>query len=117
LYIHEPSFVQVLVILLDNAKKYSDDDIKVELKEWEESVSIMVMDIGVGIPFEAQAHVFDRLYRVDKTRSRKTGGSGLGLSIAKRIVEQHNGYITLKSVEGGGATFIVTLPKIGGEGR
>jgi two-component system, OmpR family, sensor histidine kinase ArlS len=114
MYIHEPSFVQVLVILLDNAKKYSDDDIKVELKEWEESVSIMVMDIGVGIPFEAQAHVFDRLYRVDKTRSRKTGGSGLGLSIAKRIVEQHNGHITLESVEGCGATFTVTLPKNGG---
>ncbi|WP_338448613.1 ATP-binding protein [Niallia oryzisoli] len=112
--IHEPSFVQVLVILLDNAKKYSDDHIKVELKEWEESVSIKVTDKGIGIPFEAQAHVFDRLYRVDKTRSRKTGGSGLGLSIAKRIVEQHDGYINLESAEGYGATFTITLPKNGG---
>jgi two-component system, OmpR family, sensor histidine kinase ArlS len=110
--IHEPSFVQLLVILLDNAKKYSDHHIRVEVKEWKETVSILVVDKGIGIPLEAQAQVFDRLYRVDKTRSRKTGGSGLGLSIAKRIVEQHDGDITLESVEGKGSTFTVTLPKL-----
>ncbi|MCM3653863.1 ATP-binding protein [Metabacillus litoralis] len=110
--IHEESFVQLLVILLDNAKKYSDNQIKVELKEWKKGVSISVTDKGIGIPFEAQAHVFDRLYRVDKTRNRKTGGSGLGLSIAKRIVEHHDGDITLESVEGNGSTFTFTLPKL-----
>lgn len=110
--IHEQSFVQVLIILLDNAKKYSDDHIEVELKESDKSVIISVTDKGIGIPVEAQAHVFDRLYRVDKTRSRKTGGSGLGLSIAKRIVEQQNGFITLESDEGRGSTFTVTFPKL-----
>lgn len=112
--IHEQSFVQLLVILLDNAKKYSDNDIKVELKEMEKNISLCVIDKGVGIPLEAKEHVFDRMYRVDKTRNRKTGGSGLGLSIAKRIVEQHGGDIFLESVEGSGSTFIVTLSKIEG---
>lgn len=109
--IHEQSFIQLLVILLDNAKKYSDDHITVELKDRKDSVNISVTDKGVGIPLEAQAHVFDRLYRVDKARSRKTGGSGLGLSIAMRIVEQHGGHITLESVEGKGSTFTIILPK------
>lgn len=110
--VHEQSFIQLLVILLDNAKKYSDNHIKVELTERKEIVSISVADKGIGIPLQVQAHVFDRMYRVDETRSRKTGGSGLGLSIAKRIVEQHDGSITVESVEGIGSTFTVTLPKL-----
>jgi two-component system sensor histidine kinase ArlS len=111
--IHEQSFLQLLVILLDNAKKYSNGQIEVELKELDQSVSISVKDNGIGIPLEAQAHVFDRMYRVDKARSRKTGGSGLGLPIAKRIVEQHQGDIILESIEGKGSTFTVILPKMG----
>ncbi len=110
--VHEQSLVQVLIILLDNAKKYSNDHIEVELKEQDQTVSISVKDFGIGIPLEARAHVFDRMYRVDKARSRKTGGSGLGLSIAKRVVEQHNGNILLESVEGKGSTFTVILPKL-----
>ncbi|XEC96320.1 sensor histidine kinase [Paenibacillus tarimensis] len=108
--IHEQSFIQLLVILLDNAKKYSDDDIEVELKETNEKVTVSVKDNGIGISPEARAHVFDRMYRVDKTRSRNTGGSGLGLAIAKRIVEWHDGEISLESVEGKGSIFTVTLP-------
>ena len=107
--VHEQSFVQLLIILLDNAKKYSNNQIEVELKNQDETVSISVKDYGIGIPLEARAHVFDRMYRVDKARSRKTGGSGLGLSIAKRIVEQHNGDIFLESVEGKGSTFTIIL--------
>ena len=110
--VHEQSLVQVLIILLDNAKKYSNNHIEVELKEQDQTVSISVKDFGIGIPLEARAHVFDRMYRVDKARGRKTGGSGLGLSIAKRVVEQHNGNILLESVEGKGSTFIVILPKL-----
>jgi two-component system, OmpR family, sensor histidine kinase ArlS len=110
--VHEQSLVQVLIILLDNAKKYSQDRIEVELKEQDQTVSISVKDFGVGIPVEARAHVFDRMYRVDKARSRKTGGSGLGLSIAKRIVEQHDGDILLESIEGKGSTFTIILPKL-----
>ena len=110
--VHEQSLVQVIIILLDNAKKYSNDHIEVELKEQDQTVGISVKDFGIGIPLEARAHVFDRMYRVDKARSRKTGGSGLGLSIAKRVVEQHNGNILLESVEGKGSTFTVILPKL-----
>ncbi|MCM3744596.1 HAMP domain-containing histidine kinase [Sporosarcina luteola] len=110
--IHEQSFVQLLVILLDNANKYSDDSITVEMTESNGFVSITVKDRGVGIPKDAQAFVFDRMFRVDKTRSRKTGGTGLGLAIAKKVVEQHDGKIILESVEGMGSNFIVTLPKL-----
>jgi two-component system, OmpR family, sensor histidine kinase ArlS len=110
--VHEQSFVQLLVILLDNAIKYSNGDIKVELIEILDKVCISIIDNGIGISEEAQTHVFDRMYRVDKARSRKTGGSGLGLSIAKQIVERHEGIIALKSVEGKGSTFTVILPKL-----
>lgn len=108
--IHEQSFVQLLVILLDNANKYSDDIIQVSLEEKNDEVEIRVMDRGPGIPAEAQPYIFERMYRVDKDRSRKTGGTGLGLAIAKRISEQHGGTISLESKEGHGATFIVNLP-------
>ena len=110
--IHEQSFVQLLVILLDNANKYSDDDITVELTEANGCASIAVKDRGAGIPADVQPFVFDRMFRVDKTRSRKTGGTGLGLSIAKKIAEQHDGKIILESAEGAGSNFIVTLPKL-----
>ncbi|MFT9846818.1 sensor histidine kinase [Aneurinibacillus sp. REN35] len=110
--VHEQSFVQVLIILIDNAKKYGRSRIEVGLKEQEQMVHLTVKDYGIGIPLEAGAHVFDRMYRVDKARSRKTGGSGLGLSIAKRIVEQHHGDILLESVEGKGSTFTVIFPKL-----
>lgn len=110
--IHEQSFVQLLVILLDNANKYSDDDITVEMTESNGFVRITVKDRGAGIPKDAQAFVFDRMFRVDKTRNRKTGGTGLGLAIAKKIAEQHDGKITLESEEGKGSEFIVILPKL-----
>lgn len=110
--IHEQSFVQLLIVLLDNANKYSNDVIQVKLEEREEQVTLSIIDKGPGIPAEAQPYIFDRMYRVDKNRSRKTGGTGLGLSIAKRISEQHGGFISLISKEGQGTTFIVNLPKL-----
>lgn len=113
LKVHEPSFEQLMIILLDNAKKYSEETITLQMVEEEQVVRIDVIDKGIGIPEEAQSHVFSRMYRVDKARSRKTGGSGLGLSIAKRIVDRHNGTISVKSKEGVGSTFTVTLPKGG----
>ena len=110
--IHEQSFIQLLVIVLDNARKYSNDNIEVELKSENEHVMISVKDYGIGISPEAQKHVFDRMYRVDKARSRKTGGAGLGLSIAKGIATQHQGDILLESREGKGSTFTIKLPKL-----
>jgi len=67
-------------------------------------------DNGQGIPLEAQKHVFERFYRVSRDRSRTSGGSGLGLSIAKHIVRAHGGEISLESVPGEGATFRLKLP-------
>jgi|SRR6516165_6540799 hypothetical protein len=67
-------------------------------------------DQGPGIPREHQARVFDRFYRVDKTRTREWGGAGLGLSIARWAIEAHGGDLTLKSEEGQGATFRISLP-------
>ena len=76
-----------------------------------EVIQLQVKDYGIGIPKEAQPYIFDRFYRVDKVRGRKTGGSGLGLSIAKRIAEQHGGMIKMSSMEKEGSVFTVLLPK------
>jgi heavy metal sensor kinase len=70
---------------------------------------IEVADTGIGIPAEAIPHVFDRFYRVDKARSRDAGGSGLGLSIARAIVEAHGGDITCTSEPGTGSVFVISL--------
>jgi signal transduction histidine kinase len=73
-------------------------------------VEISVSDTGEGIPAEDLPHIFERFYRVDKSRARATGGSGLGLTIAKRLVEAHGGTITVQSKLGEGSRFSFTLP-------
>lgn len=90
---------QVLLNLLDNARKHSPKGTCVTLvaERDEEKVVISISDEGEGIPEEDVPFVFERLYRVDKSRSREHGGSGLGLAIAKEIVESHGGSITLQS--------------------
>jgi signal transduction histidine kinase len=70
----------------------------------------MVADTGVGIEPEALAHIFERFYRADESRSRVAGGAGLGLSIVKRAVELHHGEIRVDSTPGEGTTFRVRLP-------
>ena len=75
-------------------------------------VSISVSDTGEGIPPEDLSMIFERFYRVDKSRARTTGGTGLGLTIAKRLVEAHGGTIKVKSKVGQGSTFTFTLPVI-----
>jgi signal transduction histidine kinase len=75
-----------------------------------DEVQVRVQDDGEGIHAAELAHVFDRFYRVDRNRSRDTGGSGLGLSIARSLVEAHGGRIWADSVEGSGSTFVFTLP-------
>ena len=67
-------------------------------------------DTGVGIPQEAQEHVFERFFRVDKARARKTGGSGLGLAIVRNMVERNNGTIRVESTLGEGTTFTLSFP-------
>ncbi|MFF2479473.1 ATP-binding protein [Paenibacillus sp. NPDC058071] len=95
---------QLLVILLDNAIKYSKDPIEVNISLMKNIVKIEVKDKGIGIPENEIPHMFERFYRVDGARSRATGGVGLGLSIAKRIVDMHEGKIDVFSLPDLGTT-------------
>ncbi|WP_408009277.1 ATP-binding protein [Pseudalkalibacillus sp. A8] len=107
----EQKLKQVLFILLDNAKKFSDREIDVIVRYDQGHPAITVKDYGIGIPKEDVAKVFDRFFRVDKARSRKTGGSGLGLSIAQEIIAAHEGTIDLDSEEGDGTSITIQLKK------
>jgi signal transduction histidine kinase len=95
---------QLLVILLDNAIKYSKEPIDVSVSQSKNIVKIEVKDKGMGIPEKEIPHLFERFYRVDGARSRTTGGVGLGLSIAKRIVDLHEGKIDVFSLPNLGTT-------------
>ncbi|MCR3954917.1 MAG: ATP-binding protein [Gudongella sp.] len=99
--------------LVDNGIKYTDvgGRVMISIQENSEGVSIQVSDTGIGIPKEDQARIFERFYQVDKSRSKKVGGSGLGLSIVKHIVQSHGGTIGLKSSPGNGTSITVNLPK------
>lgn len=102
-----------LMNLLENAAKYSPKpaQIKITISQLADQVIISVADEGMGIPFEDQEQIFERFYTVDKAHSQKMGGSGLGLSIVKTIVEKHGGIISLASTPGQGSTFTMTFPK------
>ena len=103
---------QLLVILLDNAIKYTPPpgEIVITGNKQGNNLVVTVEDSGQGIAAEDLPRVFDRFYRGDKVRSREKGGSGLGLSIAKWIVEQHDGRISVESRPGGGTKFSIVLP-------
>lgn len=99
--------------LIENAAKYSSRPafITVTLEDKEDRVIIQVSDKGIGIPETDQEHIFERFYTVDKAHSQKMGGSGLGLSIVKTIIEKHYGTISLQSTIGQGTTFTIEIPK------
>jgi len=102
---------QLFTNLIDNAIKYTPKgSIRVTVEKDEETVLVKIKDTGIGIPKEEQEKIFKRFYRVDKSRSRETGGVGLGLSIAEWIVHAHQGKIEVKSEIGKGSTFTVHLP-------
>lgn len=103
---------QVLIHLIDNAVKYSNSDspVLVILEQVDQTAIIHVQDYGIGIPLYDQSRIFDRFYRVDKARSRSTGGHGLGLAIVKTLVEGMGGSITLRSKPGEGSNFAIILP-------
>jgi signal transduction histidine kinase len=102
---------QLFTNLIDNAIKYTPEgSIRVTLEKHGETVLVRVMDTGIGIPKQEQENIFKRFYRVDKSRSKETGGVGLGLSIADWIVNAHHGKIEVHSTPGKGSTFTVTLP-------
>ncbi|ARU60444.1 hypothetical protein CBW65_04685 [Tumebacillus avium] len=104
---------QVLINLLGNAIAYtpSGGRVDVSVMEQEDDVVLKVRDTGVGIPAEDIPRLFERFYRVDKARARRSGGTGLGLAIVKHILESHHGQVEVTSVVGEGSEFTITLPK------
>ena len=103
---------QVIRNLLVNASNYtpSGGSIRVVVNRREDEAWVSVEDTGSGIPNEELPHVFERFHRVDRSRSRATGGVGLGLTIAKQLVEAHGGRIMVNSQNGKGSTFTFTIP-------
>ena len=105
--------MQAVMNLIDNAVKYTDagGHVWVTVQKAGSNAAVIVKDDGCGIPEKEIANLFDRFYRVDKARSRDTGGSGLGLHISRRIALLHGGSIEVQSEEGKGSTFTLYLPK------
>lgn len=105
---------QILVILLDNAVKYSLDrkEIHISLSETLSKVQIAIQDFGEGMSQKDQQKIFNRFYRIDKARTRESGGHGLGLAIAKELLEGYKGDISVESVLGHGTIFRIQLPYI-----
>jgi two-component system phosphate regulon sensor histidine kinase PhoR len=103
---------QILINLLDNAVKFTPPAGRVEVsaRAAGDNVVIAVRDTGIGIPPAEIGRIFERFYRVDRSRDRREGGTGLGLAIAKHLVLAMDGTIEVESVPGAGATFRVTLP-------
>ena len=104
---------QVLLNLIDNAIKYSDTDTNVHVRLYfsAERATIEVQDEGSGIKEAELAKIFDRFYRVEESRATRFGGRGLGLAIAKHLVDAHGGELSVSSVFGEGSKFTMTLPR------
>ncbi|MGH8301987.1 MAG: ATP-binding protein, partial [Steroidobacteraceae bacterium] len=98
--------------LADNAAKYTPAEASIEMRWWvdEDGAHFSVTDTGIGIPSEHIPRLTERFYRVDQGRSRATGGSGLGLSIVKHVLQRHGAELEVRSVFGEGSTFICHFP-------
>lgn len=105
---------QVIMILLDNGMKYANSKglVRLALKKNGNNAYLSVINTGEGISEEQIEKIFDRFYRTDKSRIRKSGGYGLGLAIAKSIIEQHKGKVSAKSIVNESTTFSVELPLV-----
>jgi len=103
---------QVLHNLLENAVAHTTQGDTITVTSWQQDnqLKVSVADTGAGIPAKDLPNIFERFYRVDKSRTRATGGTGLGLTIAKRLVEAHDGKIEVQSEPGKGSTFTFALP-------
>ena len=110
-YIDPERFKQVFINILDNAQKHSSEGSKItiDVKQTAKEIVITTTDEGEGIPKKDLPYIFDRLYRVEKSRSRQSGGAGLGLSITKEIVESHGGSIEVQSELGKGTCVIIKI--------
>jgi len=108
----EDDLYQIIFNLVENGIKYNiaGGKLTISLHHLDDNAILQVADTGVGIPQDSLEHIFERFYRVDKARSRKSGGSGLGLSIVRNMVERNGGSIRVDSVVSQGTTFTVTFP-------
>ena len=103
---------QLLIILLDNATKYTPKNGTIKIYDHIENskYQFIISDTGVGVPDSDKQKIFGRFYRVDKSRNSNSGGHGLGLAIAKQIVENHHGHISVRNNLPNGSEFVVELP-------
>jgi len=110
----EAKLRRLLLILVDNAIKYTASGGTVMLRAARDggSVLISVADTGVGISTDDLPHIFERFWRADKVRSRDVSGAGLGLPIAKQIAEQHGALLDVRSEPGRGSLFALRLPRV-----
>ncbi len=108
----EDDLYQILFNLVENGIKYNRENgnLYIHLNRIRNTAILKVKDEGAGIPEESLPHIFDRFYRVDKARSRSTGGSGLGLSIVSDLIQKHQGKITVQSALGFGSVFTLYFP-------
>ena len=112
--VDEVKLTLALSNLVENAIKYNRPEgwVRVTLDADHRFFTVEVADSGIGIPQEAQEHIYERFYRVDKSHSREIGGTGLGLAITRSAILMHRGSIRVESVEGQGTTFTVKIPLI-----
>lgn len=112
-FIDKEKISQVIINLISNAIRYTNNngEIFIKLYKVEDFIKISVKDNGIGIPKESVDYIFERFYRVDKSRCRNTGGTGVGLTICKSIIDLHGGNIEVKSELNIGSEFIITIPK------
>lgn len=111
---NEDKLVEMIMNIVENAIKYTHcgGSVVVSLCKKDKEALVKISDTGIGIPKEYTSKIFDRFYRVDKSRSREVGGAGLGLSICKWITQVHQGKIGVESKEGKGSEFYVKLPAL-----
>ena len=105
--------LQSIEHLIENAIKFTpfNGEIKIEVAQMKNSIDIMVTDTGEGIPVKFHERIFDKFYQIDQSTTRAVEGAGIGLSLARHIVELHGGVISVLSKEGEGSTFKISLPK------
>lgn len=108
----EDDLYQIIFNLAENGIKYNKagESLTITLDRDCDFALVTVEDTGMGIPADSLEHIFERFYRVDKARSRSTGGSGLGLSIVRNMVERNKGEIEVKSTVGFGTSFVLRFP-------
>ncbi|WP_070000017.1 sensor histidine kinase [Cellulosilyticum sp. I15G10I2] len=113
IYADQDKMSQVVNNLITNALKYSDNngEISIDIANHQKTTEIRIKDTGIGIDELDLPHIFERFYRVDKSRNQKTGGVGVGLTITKAIIEAHGGTVTVNSKINEGTEFVVKIPR------